>query len=113
MPALRFSYVAIVVLVTLSACGHRVTANARTHPVETAANASRGASIFSVNCAACHGASGAGDRIGPSLRGIRTRMSPDAVRAAIVDPQPPMPKLYPAVLTGQDVDDVTAYVEHL
>jgi len=31
----------------------------------------------------------------------------------IEDPQPPMPHLYPKVLTAQEVRDVAAYVESL
>ncbi len=43
----------------------------------------------------------------------RKRKSAEAIRAVIVDPEPPMPKLYPGQLTSRDVDDLTAYVETL
>lgn len=51
--------------------------------------------------------------MGPSLRAERKRKTAQAVRAIVLDPDPPMPKLYPAQLTAQDVDDLTAYVETL
>lgn len=76
-------------------------------------SAARGAALFAANCAACHGSRGVAGRIGPSLKDERKRKSPQAVRAIIVEPDPPMPKLYPAQLSTSDVDDLTAYVETL
>jgi hypothetical protein len=37
----------------------------------------------------------------------------DRIVSAIEDPDPPMPKLYPSVLSRQDVNDVAAYVKSL
>ncbi|MBV8638232.1 MAG: cytochrome c [Candidatus Eremiobacteraeota bacterium] len=114
MPNTRLTFTAaLCILVFATACsrgqGGRATANA----TPTTASASRGAALFATNCASCHGIHGAGGRIGPALRDERKRKSPQAVRAIIADPEPPMPKLYPAQLSAQDVDDLTAYVETL
>jgi mono/diheme cytochrome c family protein len=71
-----------------------------------------GRQIFTANCVACHGANAQGG-IGPNLHGERTRKNTAAAIAFIKDPISPMPKLYPAVLTEKDVEDVAAYVESL
>lgn len=83
--------------------------------VATPADAStaRGKAVFATQCAACHGASGSGGQVGPSLRAIRVRKDRAAVIDAIEQPTPPMPKLFPAQLTSQDVADLAAYVESL
>ncbi len=86
-------------------------------PVEGAkvaeADAKHGMAIFGQNCSSCHGAAGAGGGIGPSLKGEKGRKDTAAAIAWIKNPQPPMPKLYPAPLTESDVADVAAYVESL
>ncbi len=61
---------------------------------------------------ACHGATGQGG-IGPSMRDEYSRKRNAAAIAWSKNPQPPMPKLNPVVLSGKDVDDVAAYVESL
>jgi len=76
------------------------------------ADVSRGQTIFAQNCASCHGAHAEGG-IGPSLEGEKSRKDDKAAIAWIKNPQPPMPKLYPAPLGEQDVEDVAAYVESL
>ncbi|MBD5604887.1 MAG: cytochrome c [Candidatus Eremiobacteraeota bacterium] len=76
-------------------------------------DAKHGEAIFSQNCSSCHGAAGAGGGIGPSLKGEKSRKNDAAAIAWIKNPQPPMPKLYPATLTESDVSDVAAYVETL
>lgn len=76
-------------------------------------DATRGAAIFTQNCAMCHGAKGAGGGIGPSLKNEKSRKDFAAAVAWIKDPKPPMPKLYPSPLGEKDVDDVAAYVESL
>jgi mono/diheme cytochrome c family protein len=116
MPDLRrllTAALAIQLLATASCArgGNATERGAKATP--TTPSAARGAALFSANCAACHGSRGVAGRIGPSLRDERKRKSAAAIRAAIVDPEPPMPKLYPAQLTAQDVDDLTAYVETL
>ena len=77
------------------------------------ASASHGAALFVKNCAACHGARGAGGPVGPSLVRERKKKDRGAVIAAIERPDPPMPKLFPGELSAQDVADLTAYVESL
>ncbi len=71
-----------------------------------------GRQVYTANCAACHGASAQGG-VGPALHGERARKNTTAAIAWIKNPLPPMPKLYPAVLSEQDVRDVAAYVESL
>ena len=72
-----------------------------------------GARIFAANCAACHGNTGEGGSIGPSLHRESRRLAYDALVSWIKDPQPPMPHLYPQVLSEAQVRDVAAYVESL
>ncbi|MGD0474342.1 MAG: c-type cytochrome [Candidatus Velthaea sp.] len=79
----------------------------------SAGDATKGETIFSANCASCHGAKGAGGGVGPSLKGEKSRKDTDAAVAWIKNPQPPMPKLYPSPLSEKDVADVAAYVESL
>jgi mono/diheme cytochrome c family protein len=69
--------------------------------------------VFATNCQSCHGAAGAGGGIGPSLRAERSRKNLTDTIAWIRNPQPPMPKLYPATLSQKDVIDVAAYVQSL
>jgi mono/diheme cytochrome c family protein len=76
-------------------------------------DSAHGSSIFSQNCASCHGANGAGGGIGPKLVGEKSRKNYQATVAWIKNPQPPMPKLYPSPLSEKDVDDVAAYVQSL
>jgi mono/diheme cytochrome c family protein len=77
-----------------------------------ASNANHGQDVFKQNCASCHGAQGEGG-MGPSLRNEAARKNFAQAVRWIENPQPPMPKLYPAPLGVQDVRDVAAYVESL
>lgn len=76
-------------------------------------NAGRGRSIYLAQCAACHGRDGTGGQIGPQLRNERARRTFAQVRDIVLDPEPPMPKLFPARLSAADVRDVSAFVETL
>jgi mono/diheme cytochrome c family protein len=76
-------------------------------------NESRGAEIFRANCAVCHTASGAAAGVGPSLAREKQRKNYNQTVTWIEQPDPPMPKLYPAPLSERDVDDVAAYVQSL
>ena len=76
-------------------------------------DATHGKAIFDQNCQACHGAAGAGGGVGPSLKGEKTKKDFNATVAWIKNPNPPMPKLYPATLKDGDVADVAAYVQSL
>jgi mono/diheme cytochrome c family protein len=77
------------------------------------ADAAAGKEIFEHNCSACHGATGTEGGIGPSLRNEKARKNYARTVAWIENPQPPMPKLYPAPLGEKDVDDAAAYVQSL
>lgn len=81
--------------------------------IEKPANASHGRTLFEAQCAVCHGRDGNGGQIGPSLHNIHVRHSTAQIREAIVEPEPPMPKLFPARLSAADVHDLTAFVETL
>jgi len=86
--------------------------SATTPQTAALAATARGRQVFTANCAACHGANAQGG-IGPSLRAEKTRKDAAAAIAWIKNPGPPMPKLYPSVLSEKDVEDVAAYVESL
>lgn len=75
-------------------------------------DATRGATIFAQNCAACHGARGQGG-VGPSLIGESARKNFAQAVAWIKHPKPPMPALYPQTLSERDVRNVAAFVETL
>lgn len=77
------------------------------------ADLGRGKTVYEAQCAACHGARGAGGQIGPSLQNENARRPYRSVYALVRDPAPPMPKLYPARLSRSDLRDVSAYVESL
>jgi alcohol dehydrogenase (cytochrome c) len=72
----------------------------------------RGRSTYDSICAACHGAKGEGG-VGLPLKKIVERMSFGDTVEKIKNPKEPMPKLYPAVLNEQAVQDVTAFVRTL
>jgi len=76
-------------------------------------DAGHGKSIFTANCATCHGATGTEGGVGPSLKNEKSRKDFAQAVAWIKNPQPPMPKLYPSPLNDKDVNDVAAYVETL
>ena len=76
-------------------------------------NVSRGADVFRANCAVCHTANGAAGGVGPSLEREKQRKNYEQTLAWIMQPDPPMPKLYPASLSEKDVEDVAAYVASL
>jgi alcohol dehydrogenase (cytochrome c) len=72
-------------------------------------DASRGRELYMQICASCHGSDG--DMIADhKLSTLKARRDRESVIAFIKNPQPPMPKMYPDVLSEQDVVDVSAYV---
>jgi len=79
---------------------------------ESPADLAHGKQVFAQNCASCHGATGQGGS-GPSLENEHIRKDEVAVAAWIKKPAPPMPALYPSVLSDKDVRDVAAFVESL
>jgi mono/diheme cytochrome c family protein len=76
-------------------------------------NVRRGRVVFVKNCSNCHGATGAEGGVGPSLRLESRRKDLDATIVWIHHPQPPMPALYPSLLSARDVVDVATYVQSL
>jgi mono/diheme cytochrome c family protein len=82
-------------------------------PAAALGDAARGRQVFSANCSSCHGATGREGGIGPSLTDEKSRKNFDQTIAWIHNPQPPMPKLWPAPLNDKDVSDVAAYVQSL
>ena len=72
-----------------------------------------GKTIFSANCATCHGATGTEGGVGPSLKNEKSRKNYAQTIAWIHNPTPPMPKLWPSPLNDKDVQDVAAYVQSL
>lgn len=94
--------------------GHRVR-RAPVTPAATIAGAdvAHGKAVYGLQCAACHGESGIGGPVGPSLQNENVRRPYRSVYALVRDPAPPMPKLYPSRLSKTDLRDVSAYVETL
>ncbi len=78
----------------------------------TAGNTGRGGAIFRTNCSVCHSTNG-GSGVGPSLDRESKRRNYEQTVAWIMQPDPPMPKLYPSPLSEKDVRDVAAYVQSL
>lgn len=77
-----------------------------------AAMLAHGHAVYAANCAACHGASGAGG-VGPALRGISQRLAAPAIEAQVRTPAGAMPALFPSVINENDVRDVVRYVATL
>jgi alcohol dehydrogenase (cytochrome c) len=79
----------------------------------SAPDAARGKAIYLQTCASCHGPEG--DKVaGRDLKSLRSRMNAGQLTAFILNPAPPMPKLFPEPRTAddeRDIRDVTAYVE--
>lgn len=98
-----------------AACAHR-TAPSATHAPNAGAipiDTRHGRQLFAAKCEACHGANGRGGSVGPTLGNERNRKTFEQTVAWIKDPEPPMPKLFPAELTARDVNDLAAYVQSL
>jgi mono/diheme cytochrome c family protein len=105
--------VCVVVAVGCSHAGPSASTATASPPATVAGDVRAGRSLFTANCAACHGATGVEGGVGPSLRNERSRKSDAQAIAWIEDPLPPMPKLYPVPLTDADVANLAAYVESL
>jgi ubiquinol-cytochrome c reductase cytochrome c subunit len=78
----------------------------------TAGVAVHGASVYTANCAACHGQNGEGG-VGPALIGISSRYQTADIETRIREPRGIMPRLYPNPLNAKDVQDVARYVASL
>ncbi len=100
---------------TVAAATNTAPQSAAAADVSTAAgppNPAHGSTLFAQNCAVCHGAKGSGGE-GPSLKGERSRKDLRQAQGWIMNPAPPMPKLYPGTLRRADVRDIAAYIETL
>jgi len=76
---------------------------------QSSATLSHGREVYDASCLKCHGSA----PIGPSLGNEKSRKNLAATIEWIKNPAPPMPKLFPAPLSEQDVNDVAAYVQTL
>jgi alcohol dehydrogenase (cytochrome c) len=115
MPRLRATLIAVALLVA-AACTPATGQKASTTIGATARGGEReaGARLFAAHCSVCHGPTGTEEGMpAPSLRYESARMNFQTTVSWIQDPEPPMPKLYPGVLSERDVHDVAAYVQSL
>jgi len=116
MTSRSFVFVALV-LAACAGCAHGGTQTAAAGTAASAGptfgNRSRGAEVFRANCAVCHAVDATSGGIGPSLAGENHRKDYEQTVAWIEDPDPPMPKLFPAPLSQQNVEDVATYVQSL
>jgi mono/diheme cytochrome c family protein len=76
---------------------------------QVSATLAHGRVVFNAYCLKCHGSA----PIGPPLGNEKSRKDLAATVEWIKNPAPPMPKLFPAPLSEQDVNDVAAYVQTL
>ena len=72
-------------------------------------DADRGKQLYGRNCAVCHGAADSGG-LGPALKGVADRLTPDQALKQMMEPRGSMPRFYPHTLTDVDVRDVVTYV---
>jgi alcohol dehydrogenase (cytochrome c) len=71
----------------------------------TQADPARGRQVYAQACAGCHGPQG--DKIaGQDLKALKSHMSAAQIAAFIRNPAPPMPRVFPAPRTAQDVRDL-------
>jgi mono/diheme cytochrome c family protein len=69
-------------------------------------DATRGEALFAEKCATCHGPRGEGGGVGPALAGSELTLS--QARTRILNGGGVMP---PALVQGQDLEDVLAYLQ--
>jgi PQQ-dependent dehydrogenase (methanol/ethanol family) len=76
------------------------------------ADPTRGKQLYTQACGGCHGPDG--DRIaGKDLKSVKTRMTAQKIAAFILNPLPPMPRVFPEPRTAEDerdLRDVAAFV---
>jgi ubiquinol-cytochrome c reductase cytochrome c subunit len=80
--------------------------------IASAQDLTRGKASFDSICAVCHGAKGEGG-VGLPLRNISERLTVEETIEKIKNPNPAMPKLYPEVLSEEDVTNVAAFIRTL
>jgi mono/diheme cytochrome c family protein len=75
-------------------------------------DANRGKQLYLQTCGSCHGPDG--NKIANlELKAVKSRMNAEQIAAFIVNPAPPMPKLFPEPRTAdddRDIEDVAAFV---
>jgi mono/diheme cytochrome c family protein len=76
---------------------------------QAAADAAAGKTVFSDNCAGCHGVSGTGGNGGPDLTAIPSAKDAATVQKQVENGGGGMPA-FKGTLTEQQIKDVTAYV---
>jgi mono/diheme cytochrome c family protein len=111
--AVRLLVVPAILFLVISGA---VFAFAQWHPAERGAesstvitgprDATRGEALFAEKCATCHGPRGEGGGVGPALAGSELTLS--QARTRILNGGGVMP---PALVQGQDLEDVLAYLE--
>jgi mono/diheme cytochrome c family protein len=113
VPAAAFAL--LVAVCAAAGCAHHGAAGSRTATPSgvPTADLRHGKSVYDAQCAACHGEGSVAGPVGPSLHNEHVRRAYREVYAIVLDPAPPMPKLYPSHLSLSDVRDVSAYVESL
>ncbi len=78
-------------------------------PKMVAQGSDAGARMWAMTCEGCHGAHGEGF-VFPSLARQNQLGDPAALKAFLEYIPPPMPRLYPGLLTDRDVDTIAAYL---
>lgn len=109
------SFVLLAAACAAAGCSRHGAAKTASAPSAsvTGANLSRGKAVYEAQCAACHGERGVGGPVGPALANENARRAYRSVYGIVLDPAPPMPKLFPSRISKTDVRDVSAYVETL
>lgn len=72
----------------------------------------KGRRAFQRNCSVCHGLRGEGG-LGPPMKGIGARMSPEEISLQVVEPRGSMPRLYPNPIDAKLLIDLRAYLLQL
>lgn len=80
----------------------------------------RGAASFAGSCSACH-STGSNPVVGPGLAGLSTRSDDASIRQSIIDPGAvvvdgfpnAMPPGFDATFSGEEIDDLIAYLKSL
>jgi len=89
-----------------------LNADALARTAESGPSPSRGRQLFQQMCSTCHGVTG--DKIGGrDLRTVGTRLNQAQLEKFIQNPAPPMPRLFPPYLKGDDlrhVQDLAAFL---
>ena len=105
--------VSLLACTALAGCSNGAAAGTSAPSPAPLGSIARGEQVFRANCSACHTADGSAGGVGPSLQHENKRKDFKQTVAWIKSPEPPMPKLYPAPMSEQDVRDVVAYVQSL